>query len=113
MIDYCLILIINYSGKQWSLDGNSYDGLVWQDESPKPTKEELDSLWETTKETVAKKECKEKAKKLLAESDWSVLSDVGLANQSDFISYRSNLRSLVINPQVNTVFPTEPEAVWL
>lgn len=45
MIDYAKILATNYFGKQWTLNGNSYDGLTWLDESTKPTKEELDSQW--------------------------------------------------------------------
>jgi hypothetical protein len=53
MSDYALILSINYFGKQWSLDGNSYSGLTWLDESPKPTQAELDALWESTQTAVA------------------------------------------------------------
>jgi hypothetical protein len=49
MIDYALILTTNYSNKQWSLSGNSHDGLTWLDESQKPTQAELDALWESTK----------------------------------------------------------------
>lgn len=45
MIDYAWILTINYPGAQWSLDGDSYDGLVWLDDSPKPTQAELDAQW--------------------------------------------------------------------
>jgi hypothetical protein len=45
MIDYTLILSKNYVGKKWILNGDSYDGLNWLDELPKPTKEELDSQW--------------------------------------------------------------------
>ena len=45
MIDYTLILSKNYAGKKWILNGDSYDGLNWLDELPKPTKEELDSQW--------------------------------------------------------------------
>jgi hypothetical protein len=56
MIDYNLILTINYVGKQWSLNGNSYEGLTWLDESQKPTQSELDALWESTQATVAAKE---------------------------------------------------------
>ena len=46
MIDYSLILTKNYSGKEWSVIGDSYDGIEWKDSLPKPTKEELDSQWE-------------------------------------------------------------------
>ena len=45
MIDYTAILILNYPGTQWSLNGDSYDGLTWLDSTPKPTQEELDALW--------------------------------------------------------------------
>jgi hypothetical protein len=55
MIDYSLILSTNYVDKQWSLNGNSYDGLTWLDESSKPTQSELDALWESTQATVAAK----------------------------------------------------------
>ena len=56
MINYTLILSVNYVGKQWSLDGNSYDGLTWLDASQKPTQSELDTLWESTQATVAAQE---------------------------------------------------------
>ena len=55
MIDYSKILSINYVGKQWSLNGDDYEGLDWVDSSPKPTKDELDALWESTQATVAAK----------------------------------------------------------
>lgn len=48
MIDYSKVLTINYPGKKWSLSGDSYDGLDWLDESPKPTQTELDALWDST-----------------------------------------------------------------
>jgi hypothetical protein len=53
MIDYTQILATNYAGKQWSLNGDSYDGLDWLDSSPKPTQAELDALWEPTQAIVA------------------------------------------------------------
>jgi hypothetical protein len=63
MIDYALILTTNYVGKQWSLSGDSYNGLEWLDTSPKPTKAELDVLWESTQTAqTAKKEAKTLAK---------------------------------------------------
>jgi hypothetical protein len=53
MSDYALILTTNYVGKEWSLDGDSYDGLTWFSDTPKPTQEELDALWESTQATVS------------------------------------------------------------
>lgn len=45
LIDYTLILTRKYPNTSWTLNGDEYDGLEWLDESPKPTKDELDSLW--------------------------------------------------------------------
>ena len=55
MIDYEKILVENYKGKLWSFSGNSYDGLVWLDNSPKPTQLELNALWETTQNSITAK----------------------------------------------------------
>lgn len=112
MLDYAQILITNYAGKEWTLNGDSYDGLTWLDSSPKPTQAELDALAIPTETTVAKANCKTQAKSLLAASDWSVLPDVGLANSDDFVYYRGILRGLVIQPQVNPDFPVEPTPIW-
>jgi len=48
MIDYALILTTNYAGKQWTLEGDSYDGLTWYSDTPKPTQAELDALAQST-----------------------------------------------------------------
>lgn len=53
-----------------------------------------------------------KAKALLAASDWAVLPDVGIKNSADFVTYRGILRGLVIQPQSEFNFPTEPTPVW-
>jgi hypothetical protein len=56
MPDYGQILSINYVGKEWVLNGESYNGLDWLDSSPKPTQAELDALWESTQAAVVAKE---------------------------------------------------------
>ena len=48
MIDYAAILSANYPGKQWTLEGDNYDGLTWLDSTSKPTQAQLDALWPTT-----------------------------------------------------------------
>ena len=63
-------------------------------------------------EQAQKDSCKEKAKALLAQTDWAVLPDVGLANQDAFIFYRLNLRNLVKNPVADPVFEDVPQAIW-
>jgi len=47
MIDYTAILIANYPGTQWSINGDDYSGLTWLDSTPKPTQAELDAQWPT------------------------------------------------------------------
>jgi hypothetical protein len=55
MIDYSQILITNYPTAQWTLNGDSYEGLTWLDNSTKPSQSELDALWESTQAAVAAK----------------------------------------------------------
>ena len=55
MIDYTLILRRKYPNAKWNLNGDDYAGLDWLSDSPKPTKEELDNLWESTLEAVEQK----------------------------------------------------------
>jgi len=45
MIDYSAILATNYGDQQWSLNGDTYEGLDWLDTTPKPTQAELDAQW--------------------------------------------------------------------
>jgi alkylhydroperoxidase family enzyme len=73
MIDYSLILVTNYVDKLWTLSGDSYEGLDWRDESPKPTQEELDALWESTQATVTAKEQSAKDAKASALAKLSAL----------------------------------------
>jgi hypothetical protein len=47
MIDYPAILNANYAGAQWTMNGDTFDGLDWLDETPKPTQAELDAQWAT------------------------------------------------------------------
>ena len=52
----------------------------------------------------------EKAKTLIQKTDWAVLPDVGLTNQSDFIEYRKTLRNYIINPVADPEWPAQPTA---
>ena len=59
-----------------------------------------------------KQNCKYQAKQLIASSDWSVLPDVNIINKSEFESYRTQLRNLILNPVEDPIFPTEPNPIW-
>ena len=120
MINYPLILFINYPNDLWSILGNDYETLEWFSETPKPTQQELDALWPSTEETQAKNDCKNKAIPILQSTDWTSIADVGdptkanpyLINQAEFIAYRSTVRGYAVNPVVDPVFPTAPTEQW-
>lgn len=44
-IDYTAVLTANYPGSRWTLNGDTYDGLTWLEDTPKPTQAELDAAW--------------------------------------------------------------------
>jgi len=43
-------------GAEWTLDGDSYEGLTWLDDSPKPTAEEVDEAFPVVAEQIAAEE---------------------------------------------------------
>ena len=45
MTDYPAVLVAIRPGARWTLNGDDYSGLTWLDDSPKPTKKELDAAW--------------------------------------------------------------------
>jgi hypothetical protein len=114
MIDYTLILIEKYKNSYWSLNGESYEGLTWLSDSPKPSKEELDSQWEEVLSIIKKQNCKTQAKQLLSDSDWSEIPSVieKLENFNEWKEYRMNIRKFIINPIENPIFPNKPETLW-
>jgi DNA-binding NarL/FixJ family response regulator len=53
MIDYAAILSRRFPTAQWTLNGDDYDGLTWLDDSPMPSKKQLDGLWDEVQAEVA------------------------------------------------------------
>ena len=53
MIDYAAILTRRYAVKEWTLNGDDYDGLTWLSDTTKPTKAKLDSLWAEVQQEIA------------------------------------------------------------
>lgn len=119
MLNYSQILTVNYPNAQWAMDNEDYSTLQWFSDTPKPTQEELDALAITTQEAIAKQDCKKQASALLYETDWTTIPDVAdsanspyLANQTEFISWRSQIRALAVNPVADPIFPPKPQEVW-
>ena len=45
MIDYAAVLSRRHSGREWTLNGDDYEGLTMLDGGSKPTKQELENAW--------------------------------------------------------------------
>ena len=54
-MDIASILSSKYVGSEWSLDGDSYEGLTWISKSKKPSQEELEALWPAVQAELATK----------------------------------------------------------
>jgi hypothetical protein len=52
-MDIATILIKKYEGKEWVLNGDSYEGLTWLSDTSKPTEEELSDLWQGVQAELA------------------------------------------------------------
>jgi hypothetical protein len=74
-MNYALVLSMFYADKQWAMDGDTYAGLRWLDESTKPTDEELIAQYASAqaKEAAAKEIAELKGK--LLDTDYVALSD--------------------------------------
>ena len=55
MTDIAFTLSRMWPGAQWSLDGDSYEGLTWLDDTPKPTLKELEDAYPALAEAEAAK----------------------------------------------------------
>jgi hypothetical protein len=63
MIDYAAILSRKYFGKEWTLNGDLYEGLIWNEKTAKPTQKTLDDLWpQVQTEILAEIEAKKSAR---------------------------------------------------
>jgi hypothetical protein len=72
VIEYATILTRRYGDKQWTLNGDKYEGLTWLDDSPKPSKTKLDGLWAEVQQEIAD----EKTAKIAARQ--AILDKLGL-----------------------------------
>jgi len=52
VINYATILVRRYNA-EWTLNGDTYEGLTWLSDTPKPTKKELDDLWQEVQSDIA------------------------------------------------------------
>jgi hypothetical protein len=69
------ILLLRFANDDWTLSGENYEGLTWLSETPKPTKEFLESLWNEVQAEIAEKQI---AKVAARDSALAKLAALGL-----------------------------------
>ena len=53
MIDYAAVLTHKHAGREWTLDGDDYDGLTMLDGGAKPSKASLNAAWPEVQAAIA------------------------------------------------------------
>ena len=119
---YADALTALYPNESWSMtDDLNYVTLVWNSTAvAKPTEQQLQDEITMLDLQAPYAACKQEASRRLYATDWTTIADVAdpaksnpyLTNQAAFISYRSDVRKLAVNPVANPVWPVEPTAVW-
>lgn len=97
--------------------------LYWNTDKlgAEPTQSQLDAAWPIYEGQQIADQNKANATTLLSETDWTCTVDITnpqysnpyLMNQSEFLTYRSLVRNIAVNPPTTpATFPTQPQAVW-
>ena len=108
MTDYAAILSDLYPGAEWSLSGDSYEGLTWLSDGDAPTQAELDAAWPAVRDARKWAQVRAERDRLLADCDWTQVADAPLtaAEKQAWADYRQTLRDI---PQD---FATPDDVVW-
>ena len=104
-------------------EGQSDQILSWNTEKlgAEPTQAQLDAAYPIWEGQQIAAQSSATAKQLLTETDWTAIASVAdpavstpyLTNQSDFLTYRSQVRAIGVNPPTTpATFPTVPTATW-
>lgn len=111
-MDIPFILSNIRAGAKWALNGNTYDGLEWLDESiDKPSEEDLAIAWKKIKHDHALQPIRMQRDHLLASSDWTQAADAPVDAKA-WAAYRQALRDLpatVKDPTQPIDWPAPPE----
>lgn len=99
------------SGPVVEVDGQWFTSFIVED---------MDAEQIAAKNEELAQQNKTKAVDILNATDWTSIADVAdpeksnpyLMNQAEFISYRSTIRNIAVNPTFDAVFPTQPQEVW-
>lgn len=88
---------------------------------PQPNQAQLDAAYIVWMEQQIQVQNSNDAQALLSATDWTAIASVAdpaksnpyLTNQEEFLSYRSTVRNLGVNPPTTpAIFPTQPTPTW-
>jgi hypothetical protein len=84
---------------QISISGNDINSITWENGTPPIPKEQILAIIPQVELDIAMETLRAKRNKALADSDWTVLSDVPLnpAMRSAWMNYRTLLRNITDN----------------
>ena len=109
-------------GAVWTItNASDYNTIHWESPTiPQPTQAACDAEIVKLNAQAPLTACKNQASTLLSATDWTSIPDVAnpavsnpyLMNQAAFLSYRSQVRALAVNPVANPVWPTVPTEQW-
>jgi hypothetical protein len=103
-MDIPLTLLYMRPGETWELDGDSYDGLTWRDNTQKPTLAEMEAAWPAAYEAAGFTALRAERTLKLSQCDWTQVADAPVDKKA-WADYRQALRDL---PD-NTTDPYSPE----
>lgn len=116
--DITQVLHEHYKGCAFSLRGNDYSTLKWNERNtiPKPTLEDIQGKWDDALILkIGLNTLRKERDDLLIKTDKYALPDwphASLAKQTEWLDYRQALRDLPANTEdpANPVWPTRPDA---
>jgi hypothetical protein len=95
----------------YCVNGNSYEGIIWQDETiEKPTLQEIVNAWDAIKNDIIWETTRNQRNKLLQECDYTQLPDYTKSDKEDWAIYRNKLRDIPqtwFNPDL-VIWPQKP-----
>ena len=107
-----------YHGQAYSLNGETYDGLKWNETNtlPKPTLEEIEEKWNEYVAAQPLKKLRTKRNILLEQTDKYAIPDYPHPTpeaRQVWLDYRQALRDLPANTEdpANPIWPTRPDEV--
>lgn len=96
MIDYIAILVDLYPDSQWTLSGETYDGLTWLSDGDAPSQAELDAAWPQVESDRKWAGVRAERDARLSACDWTQVADAPLTAsvKQAWADYRQALRDI-------------------